>query len=689
MDIPVSLPRPRLVETLDGMQAGSIVFLIAGAGYGKSTLLRQWRDASTVRAVLLPLTTDDQDADVLTRNLARELVHVVPPEDAPSLDASLTPADLEAAIHDLLGRLHALVMFDDLHLVLGTPAEDVISRLLRHDTPHVVFGFASRRCPGFSEPSVALRGRTRWFWQDDLALRSANVRSLCKHWPAFDPDDWLDKTGGWPVSLPVALVNVEPGLPPDRPVLLALREYFTHEVLAALDPDDIEFLEAIAVSQPCRAGDLDTLRGTTDSYQRVAALKCHPIPLVSVTDDVVSMRGFLVNSLTERMRLDNPDRLATYACRVARHLVSSSDAAKAFDLVKDVLSPDDLEAFVYHHGLQLIMRRQSDEVVAWLDQFDYEDMVERPGLLILQMFLAASQTDLGSFTHWRTMVRHSERPDAVPWTPGDPRLRHLIDEALGLSPHRRVLVQALEARGPWSLLARSRVAFDHAIAGRFDEADELLGSLMPLSRSLPLIERWTTFTYTFVRARRGEVEKGWKRLSEQLFVASYLGSENRPAAAMGAALDAWYLARCQPGAQARSAQRTAMRLAASFTSGPQDLRLITLLFLAETAEFLDRDADMAEAMRLIGDIGIPDDGSWLAQELSTLTLRFGQRDNVLTASQLKVLRALETPYPIPKIAADMYLSPATVRSHTRAIYAKLGATSRAEAVDKARDLGLL
>jgi LuxR family maltose regulon positive regulatory protein len=61
----------------------------------------------------------------------------------------------------------------------------------------------------------------------------------------------------------------------------------------------------------------------------------------------------------------------------------------------------------------------------------------------------------------------------------------------------------------------------------------------------------------------------------------------------------------------------------------------------------------------------------------------------LSAAELRVVTYLPTNLKAPEIAAELYLSNNTVRTHLRHIYAKLGAHSRNEAVARARDLGLL
>ena len=61
----------------------------------------------------------------------------------------------------------------------------------------------------------------------------------------------------------------------------------------------------------------------------------------------------------------------------------------------------------------------------------------------------------------------------------------------------------------------------------------------------------------------------------------------------------------------------------------------------------------------------------------------------LSESELRVLRYLPTNLTGPEIAAELYVSHNTVKTHVRNLYAKIGTHRRAEAVTRARDLGLL
>jgi len=89
-------------------------------------------------------------------------------------------------------------------------------------------------------------------------------------------------------------------------------------------------------------------------------------------------------------------------------------------------------------------------------------------------------------------------------------------------------------------------------------------------------------------------------------------------------------------------------------------------------------------------------GALLADILSLLA---GQRPapsaalrpplEALSESELRVLRYLPTNLSGPEIAGELYVSRNTVRTHMSHLYAKLGTHTRAEAVARARALGLL
>ena len=62
---------------------------------------------------------------------------------------------------------------------------------------------------------------------------------------------------------------------------------------------------------------------------------------------------------------------------------------------------------------------------------------------------------------------------------------------------------------------------------------------------------------------------------------------------------------------------------------------------------------------------------------------------ILTEHELSVLRFLPSHLTYAEIARECFISVNTVKTHLKRIYAKLGSSSRAETVERARLLGLL
>jgi LuxR family transcriptional regulator, maltose regulon positive regulatory protein len=63
--------------------------------------------------------------------------------------------------------------------------------------------------------------------------------------------------------------------------------------------------------------------------------------------------------------------------------------------------------------------------------------------------------------------------------------------------------------------------------------------------------------------------------------------------------------------------------------------------------------------------------------------------SALTAAEMRLLPLLSTHLTAAEIAAELYLSPDTIKAEVKSIYRKLDASSRNQAIARARELGLL
>jgi LuxR family maltose regulon positive regulatory protein len=61
----------------------------------------------------------------------------------------------------------------------------------------------------------------------------------------------------------------------------------------------------------------------------------------------------------------------------------------------------------------------------------------------------------------------------------------------------------------------------------------------------------------------------------------------------------------------------------------------------------------------------------------------------LTEREAAVLRLLRGTLSLREIGQELYLSQNTIKTHTRAIYRKLGVTTRRDAITRGQDTGIL
>jgi len=140
------------------------------------------------------------------------------------------------------------------------------------------------------------------------------------------------------------------------------------------------------------------------------------------------------------------------------------------------------------------------------------------------------------------------------------------------------------------------------------------------------------------------------------------------------------LARAAPGAgAAERCLRDALSLAEPMgfeltivSEGPEIVRLLSLFGF---------EGQMAEYVARLSDGSVP--AAVLARSSAQVFV------DPLSDRELTVLRRLAGPQDAREIADSLYLSVNTVRSHVKAIYRKLGVGSRADAVSRAKALGLL
>src|ERR1700744_4538036 len=145
--------RSALMERLVKDDPRRIVSVIAPAGYGKTTLLAQWAEASGLDFAWLSLEEADNDPKVLLAGIA-EALDAIEPVDKRVCEALASP--YSSALGSVLPRLGSalwsrsapvVLVLDDVHLLRNTEGRAALAVLADSGPDHSRLGLSGRAGP--------------------------------------------------------------------------------------------------------------------------------------------------------------------------------------------------------------------------------------------------------------------------------------------------------------------------------------------------------------------------------------------------------------------------------------------------------------------------------------------------------------------------------------------------------------
>lgn len=287
---PQTTPRTVLLGRLQESRDSRLTLVCGGAGFGKTTLMAQWRQEllkAGEQVSWLSLSPDERQLPQFRAHLVGALERVgMAIERAaplpPGAPADLAATGLVAAVVDAVcewGK-EVFLFIDDYHHVEDVATHEVIQGLLDHgpETLHLVL--ASRTTPPFAVSRMRMTGELAEVASRDLPFGFAETEDfLRKHLGDVAPDDARlihDITDGWPVCVQMICIRLKRG-PVNRAALSRLlhrpadlERYLAEDVIPNLAPGVADFLEKISV---CRRFNADLARHVTGDLQAASLLE--------------------------------------------------------------------------------------------------------------------------------------------------------------------------------------------------------------------------------------------------------------------------------------------------------------------------------------------------------------------------------------------------------------------------------
>jgi DNA-binding CsgD family transcriptional regulator len=361
------IKRPRLTRLLDNANA-RVLMLIAPAGFGKTTLAREWvADRPHVWYRGTPATAD---VAALAARFAETISEVIPNAGARAVNrmrATGTPEDDVAIIADLFAEdltdwpADTWLVFDDYQFAMEAKAPERFVDLLLRNSP-IRLLLASRKRPTWASARRLLYGELYELGRNELAMDHDEAASVLAHRKDAAAAGLVALAEGWPAVIGLAALTEEIALPegglPD-----ALYDYFAEELYQAASPVVKEGLCKLALAPSLAEGVAEFLLGD-DAPEvisegmrlgflstRSANLELHPL-----------LRTFLDSKTRER----HSQSEAT-ADHLSRHLAASGSWDDAFTLVSRFFT-ETLFVELFETSLEsMVAQARLPTVSRWLD----------------------------------------------------------------------------------------------------------------------------------------------------------------------------------------------------------------------------------------------------------------------------------------------------------------------------------
>jgi ATP/maltotriose-dependent transcriptional regulator MalT len=232
------IERPRLLNRLSAASARTML-LVAPAGYGKTTLLRQWVESSGARWYSADLSANDVAA------LARGLAEVFSDQARDALryvDEVLTvlknparePDEVARALVEAIASAETqrLVIDDYDKIGVSAPAERLVELL--HESRRFELVIASRSRPLWATARRFMYGEISELSADELVLTADEVSAVLG--PVTPRAEILAQAKGWPAVIGLVVLAQAPETLPAR-VSPMLYSFFADEIFNRAAPE--------------------------------------------------------------------------------------------------------------------------------------------------------------------------------------------------------------------------------------------------------------------------------------------------------------------------------------------------------------------------------------------------------------------------------------------------------------------
>jgi LuxR family transcriptional regulator, maltose regulon positive regulatory protein len=716
--------RPELVGYLARVTA-RLVLVDAPAGFGKTTLVAQWRLSPAESRPFAWVSLDSGDNDP-----GRLWWHVVSALDraCPEFDAGLILAALQVQAPDFAGTFLPLLVnelaalpepvvlvLDDCHMIRPGSCYDQIAFLLLHLPSAVQLVLISRVDPPL--PLARLRGAG-----DMVEIRAAELQfgsgqaaelvALTAGVELSGPDlaHLVDRTEGWPAGLYLAALSLR-GHPSPGDFIRQFTgdsrfvlDFLAEEVFSRQPAEVQQFLTRTAILGRFCAPLCDAVTGAANSWKIIDLLERENLFVVPLDD---SRRWFryhhlFAQALRRELARTEPGIVPALHERASgwhRQSGSAGEAISHAHAAGDLTGVIDLIAGNWYTGVD---SGQAATVQGWLASLGGVAISTHPLAAHCAAWVAAMAGDRESLRRWLPIVEADQSDEVLP-----DGIRSLRSSAAllqgsfgfeGLGPMREAAARAVALEtnpaSPWHALARSSYAATLYWSGELDAAAAQARAASSGAGSIAGIRMMSLTILSLIAIEHGNLDEAgrWSRTAVDIVTDAGSGLGGAPQSSLAFAAAGAVSAGRGRLAEAREHLEHALQIRRRI---PGITPWFTVEILLRLAPVLLDTGERSRAVTLLSEVRLlldssPDGAGAQFARLGRVERRLaGEPREVpviepLTDREATVLRLLGGSLSLREIAQELDRSQNTVKTQTRAIYRKLGVSTRRDAINALR-----
>jgi ATP/maltotriose-dependent transcriptional regulator MalT len=400
--------RSRVVDRIAVAAESRVVLIVAPAGYGKSTALRQYLDGVSEPVARYDLHSDNGSLLGFVRGFA-EAINEIAPDARKTLstaydsarDSVTAGAELAMWMHAHIKTYNGTIAIDDLHVAENEKQVSAfISSLVDRTKGRVRWIIASRSFLDLPVGSwLAYQEMDLAVDESDLAFTAEEARSTARASRVGVRDEELESlvalTSGWPTALSFALRTSTRSLDL-RNVAAVTREmvyrYLAEQVYEGLDAADRDLLATCALLPEIEIDILEAI-GYGDALGMIEGLRSRVAFISPNTEKarVYRMHDLFRDFVVNRLEREGAAALAERRTTVARAMEKSGAIASALSIYADAGADADIARVIDDRGLQLFEEGHGDAILPALECMKVDGTSQNATALALRGLLESAQ----------------------------------------------------------------------------------------------------------------------------------------------------------------------------------------------------------------------------------------------------------------------------------------------------------